>query len=109
MILFHVLTSPEYGVSAHDLREELGLTTSTMSRNVGILSNRHYRRAADGKPMAGYGLIYSTPDPNNAKYQLLTPASPAGEELAALLARVLKRDRDGATTRKGVADRLNDG
>ncbi|NKD55140.1 MULTISPECIES: MarR family winged helix-turn-helix transcriptional regulator [unclassified Haematospirillum] len=55
-VLLGVADSP--GITTRDLREDMGLTQSAISRNVGLLGGGY---AHGGKTVKGYGLVSAYP------------------------------------------------
>lgn len=78
LVFFLVVSNP--GISMKEIEKASGLSASAVSRNVLLLSDRSYRKGADGRPLPGMDLVVTASHPFDVRAKVVTP-TPKGRKL----------------------------
>lgn len=85
-----LIVAKEGAVNMAELQRRLGLGSSAMSRNVGLLGDTGYRNGANQAPSNSLGLVTAREDPMDRRHKTVT-ITPKGRAVVAKALRSLEQ------------------
>ncbi len=96
ILLLTLAGRPDGTASMKELRQEIGLGSSSMTRQIGLLGMNGYRNGPNQSDIAGIGLVQSWEDPVDRREKLVR-LTPVGEALVAKALHPLKLNKSAGT------------